>query len=155
LSLSLFINRNKFFSLINKSIDFYLSNVVISIREFKYTNNIYYFLKGLGSYKNFQYIAYLIVHNLKAEVIETVLGFDSLIIIFKKDAYKFRLAQDTYFETHLTLENQNERDNGSLRLLAYELIEIIKAKRRSYLTRNKQKKIEDWFHVIFEKWFRI
>lgn len=127
--------------------------MVISIREFKYKNEIYYFLENLGSYKNFQYIAYLIVHNLKAEVIETVLGFDSLIIIFKKDNFKFRLAQDTYFETHLTLEHQNKENNNSLRLLANELLETIKAKRRSYLARSKVKEIEKWFNVIFEKWF--
>jgi len=128
--------------------------VVISIREFKYKNKIYYFLKNLGSYKNFQYIAYIIVHNLKAEVIETVLGFDSLIIIFKKDNFEFRLAQDTYFETHLTLEHQNSKDNNSLMVLANELLEIIKAKRRSYLARSNLKEIEEWFHMIFEKWFK-
>ena len=128
--------------------------MVISIRESKINDKIYYFLKNLGSYKNFQYIAYIIVHNLKAEVIETVLGFDSLIIIFKKDNFEFRLAQDTYLETHLTLEHQNNKDNNSLRILANELLEIIKAKRRSYLARSKLKEIEKWFHTIFEKWFK-
>ena len=128
--------------------------MVISIRESKINDKIYYFLKNLGSYKNFQYIAYTIVHNLKAEVIETVLGFDSLIIIFKKDSFEFRLAQDTYFETHLILEHQNNKDNNSLRVLANELLEIIKAKRRSYLAQSKLKEIEKWFHMIFEKWFK-
>lgn len=128
--------------------------MVISIRESNINNKIYFFLKNLGTYKNFQYIAYLIVHNLKAEIIETVLGIDSLIIIFKKDKLKFRLAQDTYFETHLTLEYQNKKDNNSLRLLANEILEIIKAKRRSYLARRKVKEIEKWFNMIFEKWFK-
>jgi hypothetical protein len=129
--------------------------VVISIREFKYKNQIYYFLKNLESYKNFQYIAYIIVHNLHAEVIQPLLDVDGgIIIIFKKDDYDFRLAQDTYFETHLTLEIPNEKNNKSLRLLAHELLEIIKAKRRSYLARSKLKEIEKWFHMIFEKWFK-
>lgn len=116
---------------------------------------IFFFLKNLVTYKNFQYIAYLIVHNLKAEVIETILGIDSLIIIFKKDKFKFRLAQDAYFETHLTLDHQNKKDNDSLRLLANELLEIIKTKRRSYLSRSMIKKIEKWFDMIFEKWFKV
>lgn len=118
----------------------------ISIKKIKHSDGIYYYFHNLKS-NNFNYIAYLTAKYLKAEVIETFIGFDAIFIRFRKDTFIFELFEDNYIDIHFKLIIQNKKDNDSLELLANELLTVMKIQNKSLVS----KKVKDWFEVAFKK----
>ena len=112
----------------------------------------WYFLSAfinLNSYEGTFLLSYFIEHEMGAEVMESYLGTFAICRAFKMDDLEFMLLTNDDFGICLRLLQHDKSNIESLRQIAHELLSLVKAKGRNFVSKKGQKLISaSWDDLI-------
>lgn len=119
------------------------------IFEHKHNNEVFFEFVNLNSYEGTFLLSYFIEHEMGAEVMESYLGAFAICRAFKMNDLEFMLLTNDDYGICLRLLQHDKSKIESLRQIAYELLSLVKAKSRNFVSKKGQKLIaESWEKLL-------